>query len=84
MTVNANVRCVEWFDTNMITPMDCRYVLGWFVDGFIRICRLNGDMWQTDYQGPGGLRLEAQKPTHWCEFPSGPDSAETQEVNDGT
>lgn len=72
MTVNSNVRCVEWFETSMITPTDCRYVIGWYDDGIPRVVRLNGDTWSFQSSGPGQLRQEFAKPTHWCEFPNGP------------
>lgn len=72
MTVNANVTCVEWFDTSMITPTNARYVLGYYDDGCIRVVRLNGETWWLSESGPGTLRQEFAKPTHWCEFPAGP------------
>lgn len=73
MTVNSNVRCIEWFDVSNTTPTGCRFVLGFYEDGHIRRCRLNGDEWFLDNYGPGELRHEFAKPTHWCEFPDGPD-----------
>jgi hypothetical protein len=42
VTVNANVRCIEWFDASHTLPIDCRFVLGYYDDGHIRRCRLMG------------------------------------------
>jgi len=73
MTVNANVRCVEWFDTNTVTPEGHRYVLGWYDDGIVRVVRRLDDVtWWFQSSGPGQLRQELARPTHWCEFPEGP------------
>lgn len=80
--VNANVRFIEWFDVNQITPIGCRFVLGWYPDGFIRKVRLNGDTWRLDHSGPGDLRPEFQKPTHWCEFPQGPEANKPQTLTE--
>ncbi len=80
MTVNANIRSVEWFEADTIRPADCRYVLGWYDDGFARVVRLMGDRWHLQTSGPGELRQEFAKPTHWCEFPDGPSSQSTVEA----
>lgn len=72
MTINANVRCVEWHNASHVTPVDARYVLGWYEDGLVRVVRLNGDTWHLEASGPGSLRQECAKPTHWCDFPEGP------------
>ena len=74
MTVNANVRCIEWFDANIITPSNPagRFVLGWYEDGHIRRVRILNGEWTLANYGPGELRHEYAKPTHWCDFPDGP------------
>jgi hypothetical protein len=81
MTVNTNVRCIEWFDASQIRPANARYVLGWYDDGFVRVVRLNGDTWHLQQSGPGCLRQEFAKPTHWCEFPEGPEHADNGDGN---
>ena len=70
--MNTNLRCVEWFDANTISPDTARYVIGWYDDEIPRVVRLNGDTWWLQISGPGQLRQEFAKPLYWCEFPEGP------------
>lgn len=74
MSVNENIRCIEWFDASIISPSnpDDRFVLGWYEDGHIRRVRVLNCEWTLANYGPGELRHEFAKPTHWCEFPEGP------------
>lgn len=83
MTVNANVRCVEWFDTEHVTPIGYRHVIGWYFDGIPRTVIFNGNEWILASRGPGQLRDEFAKPSHWCEWPDGPELRANQGINRG-
>ncbi len=73
MTVNANVRCVEWHDAMIVKPIGQRFVIGWFPRHFGGTCLtvrlLNDDWW---FEGDAIGLPQDPTPSHWCEFPAGP------------